>query len=216
MLDEIVCLARSTRYDEGSIVFRQSDAPSHYYLLIGGRIRVFKTTPRGEEVIVRYIPPGQPFGIAVALGLPAYPATAMAAIESLALSWPSTFWGRMSALCPRLSANALEAVGARLQDANSRVVELSTQQADRRVAHALLRVIDQAGKATEDGIVIDFPITRQDLAQMTGTTLFTVSRILSVWTQKGLIESSRRHIVVRDPDRLVSLADEGSEVEPRP
>lgn len=211
MLDEIVRAARATRYDEGDVVFRQSDAPGHFYLLLQGRLRVSKATPRGDEVIVRYISPGQPFGIAVALGLPAYPATATAAVESLALAWPSWFWRRMSVLCPQLAANALEAVGARLQDANSRVVELSTQQADRRVAHALLRLVDQAGRKTADGIVIDFPITRQDLAQMTGTTLFTVSRILSAWTEKGLIEGSRRHIVVRDPHRLVLIADDSSE-----
>lgn len=211
VLDEILRSARSMRYGEGSIAFRQSEAPSYYYLLINGRIRVSKTTPRGDEVIVRYISPGQPFGIAVALGLPAYPATATAVLESLALSWPSSFWSRMSVLCPRLASNALEAVGGRLQDSNSRVVELSTQQADRRVAHALLRLIDQAGKKTENGTLIDFPVTRQDLAQMTGTTLFTVSRILSAWAEQGLVESSRRHIVIRDPHRLVLLADEVTE-----
>jgi CRP-like cAMP-binding protein len=210
-VDESVRVARPMRYEEGSVIFGQSDKPAHFFLLLQGRIRVSKATPRGDEVIVRYISPGQPFGIAVALGLPAYPAAATAAIESLALSWPSAFWSRMSSLCPQLAAHALETVGARLQDAHSRVVELSTQQADRRVAHALLRLVDQAGKKTEDGIVIDFPITRQDLAQMTGTTLFTVSRILSAWTGQGLIDSSRRHIVVRDPHRLVLLAVEAAD-----
>lgn len=207
-VDEIVRAARPMLDQEGNVIFRQSDSPGHFYVLLQGRIRVSKSTPRGDEVIVRYISPGQPFGIAVALGLPAYPATATAAVESLVLAWPSSYWNPMSTLCPQIAAHALETVGARLQDSNSRVVELSTQQADRRVAHALLRLVDQAGKKTKNGVVIDFPITRQDLAQMTGTTLFTVSRILSGWTGQGLIDSSRRHIVIRDPHRLVLLAEE--------
>ena len=85
---------------------------------------------------------------------------------------------------------------------------MSTQQVERRVAHALLRLAKQAGRKVEHGIEIDFPISRQDIAEMTGTTLHTVSRTLSAWEQQGLIESGRQRIVLRDPHRLFELAEE--------
>ena len=101
----------------------------------------------------------------------------------------------------------MQTVGSRLQETHTRVVEMSTQQVERRVAHALLRLAKQAGRKVEHGVEIDFPISRQDIAEMTGTTLHTVSRTLSAWEQPGLIESGRQRIVLRDPHRLFALAE---------
>jgi CRP/FNR family transcriptional regulator, nitrogen oxide reductase regulator len=84
---------------------------------------------------------------------------------------------------------------------------MSTQQVERRVAHTLLRLAKQSGRKVERGIEIDFPISRQDIAQMTGTTLHTVSRILSGWEQRGLVESGRQRIVLREPHKLFLLAE---------
>jgi CRP-like cAMP-binding protein len=95
-----------------------------------------------------------------------------------------------------------------LQETHTRVVEMSTQQVEQRVAHALLRLAKQSGRKVEHGVEIDFPISRQDIAQMTGTTLHTVSRILSGWEQRGLIESGRQRIVLREPHKLFVLAEE--------
>ncbi|HZD88805.1 MAG TPA: Crp/Fnr family transcriptional regulator, partial [Pseudolabrys sp.] len=109
---------------------------------------------------------------------------------------------------PALAGNTLQAVGARLQDSHTRVIEMSTEQVERRVAHALLRLVQQAGRKVEQGVAIDFPISRQDIAEMTGTTLHTVSRILSAWEDQGLVEGGRQRIVVRDPHKLFTLAED--------
>jgi CRP-like cAMP-binding protein len=109
---------------------------------------------------------------------------------------------------PALAVNTLQTVGSRLQESHTRVVEMSTQQVEQRIAHALLRLAKQSGRKVERGVEIDFPISRQDIAQMTGTTLHTVSRTLSGWEQRGLIESGRQRIVLREPHRLMVLADE--------
>jgi len=90
---------------------------------------------------------------------------------------------------------------------NTRIVELSTQHVEQRIARALLRLINQSGQRTGEGIEISFPITRQDVSEMTGTTLHTVSRLLSAWERDGLVSSKRKKIVVSDPHRLVLLAD---------
>ena len=86
---------------------------------------------------------------------------------------------------PSLATNTLQTVGSRLQETHTRVIEMSTQQVERRVAHALLRLAKQAGRKVEQGVEIDFPISRQDIAEMTGTTLHTVSRTLSAWESRA-------------------------------
>jgi CRP-like cAMP-binding protein len=127
------------------------------------------------------------------------------------LAWPAASWARLVARYPSLAASALQTVGSRLQDTQARVIEISNEQVEQRVAHALLRLAKQAGRKVERGIEIDFPISRQDIAEMTGTTLHTVSRILSAWECQGLVEGGRQRIVLRDPHRLYLLAEDPEE-----
>lgn len=209
-LDEILREARSLRQAKDTSVFEQGGEPHSFFVLLHGHVRAVRTTPAGDQVVVRYVSPGEVFGVAVAIGLPVYPANAVAVVDSVVLAWPSSAWPRLVALHPALATNTLQTVGRRLQDANTRVVEMATEQVERRVAHALLRLAKQAGRRIEDGVEIDFPISRQDVAEMTGTTLHTVSRTLSAWEQQGLIESGRQRIVLRDPHRLFGIAEGGS------
>ena len=206
-LDAILSEARSIRYPKNSAVFQEGEDVHSFFVLLHGHVRASKTTPAGQQVVVRYVTPGEIFGVAPAIGLTKYPATATAVDDSVALAWPSAAWPRLVARHPALATNTLQTVGSRLQETHTRVVEMSTQQVERRVAHALLRLARQAGRKVEQGVEIDFPISRQDIAEMTGTTLHTVSRTLSAWESQGLIESGRQRVVLRDPHRLFVLAE---------
>jgi len=211
-LDAILSEARSIRYPKNSAVFEEGEDVHSFFVLLHGHVRASKTTPAGQQVVVRYVTPGEIFGVAPEIGLTKYPATATAVDDSVALAWPSAAWPRLVARHPALATNTLQTVGSRLQETHTRVVEMSTQQVERRVAHALLRLARQAGRKVEQGVEIDFPISRQDIAEMTGTTLHTVSRTLSAWESQGLIESGRQRVVLRDPHRLFTLAEQdGSE-----
>lgn len=108
---------------------------------------------------------------------------------------------------PGLAMNAIQTIGKRLEEAHTRIREMSTEEVERRVAHAVLRLSRQAGKKEETGIRIDFPISRQDIAEMTGTTLHTVSRILSNWETKGLVQGGRQKLLVLDSAGLRRLAE---------
>jgi len=206
-LDEILREARSIRYPKDAAVFDQGAEADSFFVLLHGHLRVEKTTPQGHQIVVRYVSPGEIFGVAQALGLKTYPATAVAAVDSVALCWPSAAWPRLAAKFPSLTVNALRTVGSRLQETQARVLEMSSEQVEQRVAHALLRLAKQAGRKVERGVEIDFPISRQDVAEMTGTTLHTVSRILSAWEQQGLVEGGRQRIVLREPHKLFALAE---------
>jgi CRP-like cAMP-binding protein len=206
-LDEVLRGAQSIRYPKGASVFQQDEEAHSFFILLHGHLRVMKVTPDGQQVVVRFVTAGDLFGIAMAMGRTTYPATAMAVVDSVALVWPSVAWPRLVAKHPALAVNTLQTVGSRLHDAHTRVVEMSTEQVEKRVAHALLRLAQQAGRKGADGIQIDFPISRQDIAEMTGTTLHTVSRILSAWEDKGLVESGRQKISICNPHKLFMLAE---------
>jgi CRP-like cAMP-binding protein len=210
-LDEILREARSARFPKNTAVFEQGEDAHSFFLLLHGHVRAAKTTSTGEQIVVRYVSPGETFGLAMAIGLTQYPATATAVDDSVVLAWPTGTWPRLVEKFPSLATNTLQTVGARLQETHTRVLEMSTQQVEQRVAHALLRLAKQSGKKLDHGIEIDFPISRQDIAQMTGTTLHTVSRILSGWEQLGLIESGRQRIILREPHKIVVLAEQGSD-----
>ncbi len=172
-----------------------------------GVFRVTRITPAGQQIVIRMVNPGDLFGIAKALQRPDYPGTATAAIESIALSWPMTLWDGFLERHPALAVNTMQTIGGRLQDAHARLEELATEEVERRVAHTILRLANQSGKKEEGGIRIDFPVSKQDIAEMAGTTLHTVSRILTAWEAEGLVEGGRQKLLIRDAHRLVLIGD---------
>jgi CRP-like cAMP-binding protein len=207
-LDAVLATTRCARYPKNTAVFQQGEQATSFFVLLHGHVRATKATPAGDQIVVRYVSPGETFGVATAIGLDRYPATATAVDDSVVLSWPSSTWPHLVAQYPSLATNTLQMVGSRLQEAQTRMAEMSTEQVERRIAHALLRLANQAGRKVEGGVKIDFPISRQDIAEMTGTTLHTVSRTLSLWEQQGMVESARQSVVLTDPHRLFALAEQ--------
>ncbi|WP_274627799.1 Crp/Fnr family transcriptional regulator [Arvimicrobium flavum] len=206
-LDAILLRARSSRFAKDAEVFSQGEEATSFFLLLAGHIRVVRTSPDGHQVIARYINEGELFGIAVAMGRTTYPASAVAAVDCVVLAWPNSAWPELQSHAPAFGASAYQAIGARLQETQAQVMEMSTQQVEQRIAHALLRLVSQSGRKTPDGIEIDFPITRQDIAEMTGTTLHTVSRLLSSWEDRGIVRGGRQKVTVTDPHALMLVAE---------
>ena len=204
---DILDQASSRRYEEGAAIFREGHDADRFFLLLDGYLRVIRTTPGGEQIIVLHISPGQLFGIAPALQRDTYPATSVAAAESIALSWPVRLWPEFTAKYDGFATESYKTLGARLGQIQETLTEMATQAVEKRVAAAVLRMVDQSGRKTDEGIEIAFPVTRQNISDMTGTTLHTVSRLLSAWEKAGMVQSTRKHIVVIDPHRLVVLSN---------
>ncbi len=202
-------MARATprRVAQGGLVFEQGAEAVAFYLLLHGRLKVTQVTPDGQQVMVRVVHPGDLFGFARALARPDYPGTARAAVDSIVVGWPMADWDAVVENNPRLAINAMQTIGQRLDEAHTRLREMSTQEVERRVAHAVLRLAEKAGRIEAAGTRIDFPITRQDIAEMTGTTLHTVSRVLSAWESQGLVEGGRQKLTVTDVKGLARIAD---------
>ncbi len=203
---EILDAATPQRYEAGVPVFSEGAPVERFFLLLDGHIRVVRTTPGGDQVIALHIAPGQLFGIGAALGRTTYPATAMTADECLALAWPNRLWLSFTERYDGFATETYKVVGERMGEMHNRIVELATQQVEQRVACAILRLVNQTGRKVDGGIEIGLPITRQNISDMTGTTLHTVSRLLSGWERDGIVQSERRKITVTAPHRLVLLS----------
>jgi CRP-like cAMP-binding protein len=206
-LDAILARVRSSRFPKDAEVFAQEEDANFFFLLLSGHIRVVRTSPGGHQVIARYINEGELFGIAMAMGRTTYPATAVAAVDCVVLSWPNSAWPELQSRFPAFGTSTYRTIGARLEETQAQVMEMSTQQVEQRIAHALLRIVSQSGRKTDAGIEIDFPITRQDIAEMTGTTLHTVSRLLSAWEDEGIVTGGRQKVTVTDPHALMLVAE---------
>jgi CRP-like cAMP-binding protein len=107
-----------------------------------------------------------------------------------------------------MGVNALGVLASHVREFQNRYRELATERVERRLARTILRLANQTGRKIEEGVLLDLPLTRQDLAEMSGTTLFTVSRILSRWEVDGLILSGRERLVIRFPHGIVRIAED--------
>lgn len=192
-------------------LFHQGDDAAALYIVLGGHLRATQTTPCGHQLILRYLGPGELAGHAVLSGDRHHPSTVVAVRKSHLLGWSQNSIRRILACHPVVAMNALGILGRRYHEMQRRLSELSTDVAERRIARAVLHLIRQAGRRTARGIELAFPLSRQDLAEMTGTTLHTVSRTFSAWEGQGFVGSGRRRIIVREPHRLAAIAGEGAQ-----
>jgi CRP-like cAMP-binding protein len=207
-LSAVAGAARLRRVKAGAYFFHQGEPATVLYVLTEGRVKFTQVTPEGDGVLLRAIGPGETFGAVAALGDAVHPASAQATGECAALGWESETISDLMERFPRLALNALRFLAGRLQEFQDRYRELATQRVERRIAHALLRLARNVGRQTEGGTLIDLTLSRQDIAEMSGTTLFTVSRTLSGWEGMGLIKSGRERVLILKEDSLRAIAED--------
>jgi CRP-like cAMP-binding protein len=205
---ELARTCRPRRVPKGAALFEQGAVADTYFVVLDGRLRVVQTTPDGQQIVVRFVGHSEPAGVLAAFGVPAYPASAIAVADTLALAWEAKEAAELMKRYPAWAMTTSATIGGRVQEAHARVRELATERVERRIAHAVLRLARQGGRRVEEGVQIEFPLSRQDIAEMTGTTLHTVSRVMSAWEQAGIVEGGRQRIVIKDPHALVRIAEE--------
>lgn len=207
VLTDVLSVARLRRVQAGGFYFHENDPATHLYVLTQGRLKITQLTPEGHQVIHMLLTGGQPFGGVAALGEGTYPITAEAVEDCIALSWDAQTMTRLMRKYPDIAINTARFLARRFHELQVQHRQLMTERVERRVARALLKLADHAGRQASGGVEIDFPLSRQDLAEMTGTTLFTVSRLLSGWDEKGLIRAERQRVTVLDSAGLLTIAD---------
>lgn len=208
-LEAVASSSHERRFARDDVLFREGEEATHAHVVGWGRLRLEQTTADGQTVVLRYMGPGDLLAAVAVLRRIPLPATAAAVEDGLLLSWSAPRLADLMERHPRIALNTVEVVGGRIEELQTRLREVATQRVERRIAATLLRLAAQTGRRTEAGVEIPFALSRQDLAEMTATTLHTVSRTLSAWDQDGIVESRRSsHIVIRTPHRLVEIAEQ--------
>ncbi len=204
----IIKTATRRNYASGTTIFYQEEPANVFYVLLQGNVRMYQITPEGHQVIVHFFGPGQGLGIIAALGQFGYPLTAEAVEDCLLLVWDSELMNQLMEKYPRLAMNAAKILAIRFRELQDRYRELATERVERRVARTLLRLTKQLGQKVDEGILINMPISRRDLAEMTGTTLYSVSRIISKWESENIVKTGREQIIICSPHALVVIAED--------
>jgi CRP-like cAMP-binding protein len=195
--------------EEGSFFFMQGDEAEYLYILTSGQVKLMQSNPNGQQVNLRTIYPWQMFGaLGVTRGPGAtYPATAETLENSTALAIQSAFLNSMMETRSYLSFDLMNLMTSYIQEMQVRYRELATEKVEQRVANALIRLAGQAGIKSEKEAGIELSFSRQDVAEMTGTTVYTVSRLLSEWERRGSIKTGRERITILKPHDLVRIAE---------
>ena len=199
----------TARLSAGEPLFLQGDPADRFFLLKEGCLKVTQVTADGQKLIVRIVHPGEFFGFAPALQRDEYPGSCEAIVDSVALVWPRNRWKAVLGAAPSVTLSIVQAIGRKLDEAHVRLREMTTEEAARRVANLLLRLWSESGKSaieTDGGIELPYPLTSQDIADMSGNTLHTVSRIMAAWETQGVLGRGRRKVVIADLDALKRLA----------
>ncbi len=204
----IVAAGRVYEMAPGSFFFHQGEDSTMLYIIARGRAKLSQVTSEGHQVIVDYFGPGEGLGIIMALNNLPYPLSAEAIEPCSAVGWTRETMLDLMHENAQLALNGMNMVGRRFTQMQSRFQELATQRVEQRVARALMRLVRQFGRRVDNGVLIDMPLSREDLAQMTGTNLYNVSRILSKWEVAGLIATGRKQITLLKAHELVVLAED--------
>lgn len=187
--------------------YRQGQPAQVFFVLRRGRAKLAQVSPDGHEVILRIIGAGEPLGtIAAVEPHSTYPVSAVAIEPSEAFGWDGAAITTLMHRYPALAVNAMKVTARRLHDLQRQHREWMTERAEKRIALALLRLLEQSGEGALRGRQITFSLAQQDLAQMAGTTTFTVSRTLGSWQAAGVIETGRRRLLIREPQALLRIA----------
>lgn len=200
------------RIAAGITIFAQGDPGVTCHSLVEGRVKIVQTHQNGGQSVLRFIGPGEMYGtVAAMMGKP-FPAAAVAVVDSVEVVWTAAAMRRLIRDLPQIGISATSSAGERLFELQQRMGDLTGERVEQRIARALARLGEQAGRRTDQGTEIDFPLTRQDLADMSGATLHTVSRTLAAWDERGVTRSGRRRVVIRNGEALSALAGRDADV----
>ncbi len=207
VLEAFIANGRLHHVEQDTYFFHQGEVADIFYIIVTGQVKLVQVTPDGDQVILQYFGPGDGLGIIVVMGHMDYPASAKTVENCQMIACDRETIRQLMLRYPQLALNGMELVANRFANLQNKFQELSTQRVEQRVALAVLRLVRQFGEKVPEGVLINVPLSREDLAQMTGTNLYNVSRILRKWEQAGFVSIGYKRVVLCKPHELVLLSE---------
>ena len=195
-------VARLKSYERGDLVFAEGDASDAFIVIVAGRVKIFKSTPAGKEVILEIFGPGDPLGaVAVYESVPFF-ASAMTLEPTQILSIEQSAFFRLLEDDPTFVRGLLSGLTIRLAELTRRLADLSGARVDVRLARLFLKLCERIGKPERGGIFVAMPLSRQELADLAGTTIETTIRIMSRWQKEDVLHTEKDGFVVLNREAL--------------
>jgi CRP-like cAMP-binding protein len=200
-------VARLRNYARGDLVFAEAEPSDYFYSVATGRVKVVKMLPSGKEVILEVFGAGEPLGaVAVYEGRP-FPASAIAMEETTCILIPRAAFFALLERHPTLVRGVLSGLSLRLIELTKRLAELSGGRVEARFARLFLKLAQDVGQRQDGGTFVPLPLSRQELADMTGTTIETCIRIMSRWGKDEVVRTDKTGFTVIDTAALEALAN---------
>jgi len=194
--------------EEGEFFFMQGDTADHVYILSDGLAKLCKITPDGQQANLRTIIPGQIFGAVGAVNQGAtYPACAQALENCASLAIQAERFHQVIKKNPELSFALMRLMTGYIREMQERFTDLATTKIEERLGKVLIRLASQTGVKAEDGLHLELGFTHQDLAEMVGTTQYTISRVLTAWERRGLIKIYRKRVIIPNLHAFVKTVE---------
>jgi len=190
-------------------LFHQEDPADTCYFVLEGRVRLAQLTPGGKQVVADIISSERYFGLFVALANMTYPVSAETIEESSIYCWDIETVRALMLQFPQVALNSVELIAKRFARLQDRVQKLATERVEQRVAHVLMDVSQFVGEKTENSQAIEMALSHQDLAEMAGTNIYSVSRVLRKWENDNIVSIGRQRIILCNPQHLRLLAEGG-------
>ncbi|MBI1793280.1 MAG: Crp/Fnr family transcriptional regulator [Chloroflexi bacterium] len=191
-------------------IYFEGDEAEYLYLVAMGKVKLVRNTDSRREVLLDILRGGEYFGTLTVFGRSIHTETAIAQTDCCILQISSESFETVLTEYPDVTRKVLEAVSQRLTESQEIVKQLSAYTVEQRIASALLRLAGKLGEARGQGVLIQLPFSRQDLAAMTGSTTETVSRVMSRFGEAGMVKSGRKWVTIMDMPRLEKLAEKGA------
>ncbi|MEW6410821.1 MAG: Crp/Fnr family transcriptional regulator [Nitrospirota bacterium] len=208
---EIQLLARlfiEENYKKGEYIFWENDDSEWFYVVSKGMVRILKHSADGKEIILEIVPPSEMFGAVAVLDRKPYPASAQAMDDTVVIKISRKNLFAVMDRFPSVALDVVSAMGKRLRDAHDMMKALAIERVERRIASILLKLSERVGLPEGRGIRIDIKLTRQDIAEMVGTTVETAIRTMSRFRKMGIIDIKNGKTVIIDKNRLKEITED--------
>lgn len=199
-LSEILSFARMRTFSRDEVLYEQGQPVRSVMVLQSGSVKHTQLSSNGDEVLLRMSGTGEAVNLQSGPQASNHSCSVRAMEQSRAWVWDYNRLQELLDRYPRLRQNIAQILVSRLHELEERFREIATEKVARRLALVLLRLSTQIGKNTPDGVQVS--LSREELAQMTGTTLFTISRVFSKWAEQGLVSPRREAVVILNAKRL--------------
>jgi CRP/FNR family transcriptional regulator len=195
-------------YPRGEMIFEQESPSDALYAIISGRVKIFRMMPNGKDLILEVFGPGDPLGaVALYMGRP-FPASASALEDTTCVVIPRATFFQLLEANPSLVRGLLLGLTTRLVELTNRLAELSGGRIEGRFARLFLKLGREMGRSDRGGTFVPLALSRQELADMTGTTIETCIRIMSRWGKAGVVGTEKDGFVLLDRSALERVAQD--------